>query len=57
MSGVGVELSAEVSQLEVNVPLEDAAFAVVVPPGTMPLTVEELREAGPLRDAAPRAAQ
>lgn len=57
MSGLDVELSAAVSQLEVNVPLEDAAFAVTVPPGTMPLTVEELREAGPLRDASPGVAR
>jgi hypothetical protein len=57
MSGLDVELSAAVSQLEVNVPLEEAAFTVTVPPGTMPLTLEELREAGPLRDAAPRGAR
>jgi hypothetical protein len=57
MSGLDVELSAAVSQLEVNVALEDAAFAVTVPPGTMPLTLEELREAGPLRDAAPGGAR
>jgi|SRR5688572_26408235 len=54
MSGVDVELSAAVSQLEVNVPLDASAFAVTVPPNTKPLTIEELREAGPLRDAAPR---
>ena len=52
MSGLDVELSASVSQLEVNVPLEASAFAVTVPPGTSPLTLDELREAGPLRDAA-----
>ena len=51
-SGVDVELSAAVSQLEANVPLDAAAFAVTVPPGTKPLTLEELRDAGPLRDAA-----
>jgi hypothetical protein len=39
-----------VSQLEVNVPIDDAAFTVAVPPGTTPLTLAELREAGPLRD-------
>jgi hypothetical protein len=50
MSGVDVELSASVSQLEVNVPIDDAAFTVAVPPGTMPLTLGELRDAGPLRD-------
>jgi hypothetical protein len=54
MSGLDVELSASVSQLEVNVPLEASAFEVTVPPNTMPLTLDELRQAGPLRDAAPR---
>jgi len=44
-----------VSQLEANVPLDAAAFGVTVPPGTGRLTLEELRDAGPLRDAsAPR---
>jgi hypothetical protein len=52
MSGLDVELSASVSQLEANVPVDDTAFAVTVPPGTRPLTLAELREAGPLRDAA-----
>ena len=52
MSGVDVELSATVSQLEANVPVDAAAFAVTVPQGTEPLTLAELREAGPLRDAA-----
>jgi hypothetical protein len=50
---VDVEISAAVSELEVNVPLEASAFTVEVPAGTKPLTLEELREAGPLRDAAP----
>jgi hypothetical protein len=57
MAGVDVELSAAVSQLEVNVPLEASAFTVQVPPGTQPLTLDELREAGPLRDAAPQEAK
>ena len=52
MAGLDVELSATVSQLEANVPLEPSAFTVTVPTGTMPLTLAELREAGPLRDAA-----
>ena len=52
MSGLDVELSATVSQLEANVPLDAAAFSVTVPPGTGRLTLEELRDAGPLRDAA-----
>jgi len=55
MSGLDVELSASVSQLEANVSLDASAFAVTTPPGTGRLTLDELREAGPLRDAtAPR---
>jgi hypothetical protein len=51
-TGLDVELTAAVSQLEANVPIEAAAFALTVPPSTKPLTLEELREAGPLRDAS-----
>jgi hypothetical protein len=51
MAGVDVELSASVGQLEVNVPVEPVAFTVTIPPGTKPLTLAELRDAGPLRDA------
>jgi hypothetical protein len=58
MSGVDVELSAAVGQLESNVPLDASAFSVTIPPGTGRLTLEELRDAGPLRDAtAPRDAK
>ena len=52
MAGLDVELAATVSQLEANVPLEPSAFTVTVPPGTAPLSLQELRDAGPLRDAA-----
>jgi hypothetical protein len=55
--GLDVELSAAVSQLEANVPLEAAAFAVDVPAATKRLTLDELREAGPLRDASPAGGQ
>jgi len=51
-SGLDVELSASVGQLETNVPLDAAAFAVTVPPGTGRLSLAELRDAGPLRDAS-----
>jgi len=57
MAGVDVELSASVSQLEVNVPVDAVAFAVTIPPGTRPLTLAELRDAGPLRDATPGGAR
>jgi len=52
ISGPDVELSATVGQLEANVPIDAAAFSVMVPPGTGRLTLAELRDAGPLRDAA-----
>jgi outer membrane lipoprotein-sorting protein len=45
-----VDLTASVSQLEVNVDLDAAAFTVSVPPAARALSVEELRESGPLRD-------
>lgn len=51
--GLDVELTAAVSDLEANVPIDAVAFTVAVPPSTKPLTLEELREAGPLRDASP----
>lgn len=46
---VEVDLTATVSQRETNVPLDAAAFSVTVPPGARDLTLDELREAGPLR--------
>jgi hypothetical protein len=44
-----VDMTAEVSQLETNTPLDAAAFEVDVPQGTLAITLEELRDAGPLR--------
>lgn len=41
-------LTLSLSQVEVNVPLGDEVFRVAVPPDAEPLTLEELREAGPL---------
>jgi hypothetical protein len=46
---VDVDLTATVSQLESNVDLDQAAFAVDVPAGASNITLEELRAAGPLR--------
>jgi hypothetical protein len=37
-------------QVERGVDLADAAFAIDVPAGAVPITIEELRGAGPLRD-------
>lgn len=45
-----VNLTATISQLEANVNLPESAFTVEVPASAEPLTIEELREAGPLRD-------
>ena len=45
---VGVDLTATLSQIETNKTLEDAAFTVNVPPGAEPITLDELRDAGPL---------
>ena len=46
---VDVDLSAAVSQLEANVTLEPAAFTVTVPENMLSITLDELRDAGPLR--------
>jgi outer membrane biogenesis lipoprotein LolB len=44
-----VDLTAAVSQLEVNVDLDASAFALNVPSSARPLSVAELRDNGPLR--------
>ena len=46
---IPVDLTAQVSQLETNVSVDPAAFTVAVPEGILSMTIEELREAGPLR--------
>jgi outer membrane lipoprotein-sorting protein len=46
-----VDLAAEISQLETNVDLDASAFDVNVPRAALPLTLEELRQIGPLRGA------
>lgn len=43
-----VDLTIGISQIETNIPLPAAAFTIDVPPGTMPMTIAQLREAGPL---------
>jgi len=42
------EIRLRLSQVEIDVPLADAAFEADVPPGAAPITLEELRKAGPL---------
>jgi hypothetical protein len=45
---VDVDLTASLSQIETNKDLEDAAFNVNVPSDAVPITIDELRTAGPL---------
>jgi hypothetical protein len=47
-SSAAVDLTAGLSQIETNKDLEDAAFAVNVPAGAEAITLDELRENGPL---------
>ena len=51
-SAAGVDVRVGVSQLEANVPLDPAAFRVDVPADAAPISLEDLREAGPLRGRA-----
>jgi outer membrane biogenesis lipoprotein LolB len=46
---IQVDLTAGLSQLEANVDLRPDAFRVDVPADARPLTLDELRESGPLR--------
>jgi outer membrane lipoprotein-sorting protein len=46
---VNVDLTATLSQIETNTDLEATAFTVDVPSDASPVTLEQLREAGPLR--------
>jgi hypothetical protein len=46
---VNVDLTAAVSQLEANVTVDPAAFKVDVPQEALSMTLDELRDAGPLR--------
>jgi hypothetical protein len=47
---IRVELTAVLSQIETNVDLDPAAFAIPEQKNLMPMTVEELRQGGPLRE-------
>jgi hypothetical protein len=47
-----VDLTAELSQVSTNIDIDAAAFTLTVPPGVTPLTLDELRQAGPLRGEA-----
>lgn len=44
----GADLTLTISQVEINVTLPDNVFSLDVPANAVPLTLEELRDAGPL---------
>lgn len=46
---VPVDLTTGISDVEANVPLDPAAFRIDVPPNAESLTLDELRQSGPLR--------
>ena len=46
------ELTLKLSQLDLNVAMEPGAFTLPIPPRAVPMTLEELRDAGPLGTAA-----
>jgi hypothetical protein len=46
---LGVNITAAMSQIEANVDLSPAAFAVDVPERAIPVTLDELRNSGPIR--------
>lgn len=48
--GERVDLTIGVSQVETNIALPSEAFTIDVPPSAAPMTLEELRQAGPLGD-------
>jgi hypothetical protein len=49
-TGTVSDITLRVSQLEINTDIPDTAFELNVPPDAIPLTLEELRRAGPLGD-------
>jgi len=46
---VNVDLTATIAQLEANVDLEPAVFSINIPTDARELTIDELRDTGPLR--------
>ena len=50
-NGARADLTLRLSDVEINVPIDPKAFKADVPPNAEPLTLEELRRAGPLGDA------
>ncbi len=50
---VAVDLLASLSQIEANVDLPASAFSVTVPPAARTISVDDLRQSGPLRGQGP----
>jgi hypothetical protein len=48
--GASFDLTLRLSQVEINVDVPGEAFTVRVPPKAVPITLDELRQSGPLRD-------
>ncbi|MEQ1573160.1 MAG: hypothetical protein ABL993_02835 [Vicinamibacterales bacterium] len=48
-AAAAVDLEATIAQLEANIDLDTAVFDVVVPADSTPITLDQLRGAGPLR--------
>jgi hypothetical protein len=48
------DLQLALSGVEINTPLPDEAFALRVPPGMAPISLDELRRSGPLADTGER---
>jgi hypothetical protein len=49
---VPADLTVRLSQVEINIPLDEAVFSAEVPRDATPMTLEELRRAGPLKTQA-----
>jgi hypothetical protein len=48
VDGKRFDLRLVISGVELNTPIEDGAFTVQIPPGTVPISLDELRQSGPL---------
>jgi hypothetical protein len=45
-----IDLTATIDQLEINTGIDDRAFAVDVPAGARPMTIDDLRSVAPLKE-------
>ncbi len=55
--GAGADLVLRLSEIEIDPPLDDRVFEVEVPADATPLTLEELRRAGPLGEQSTEGAE